>query len=175
MSKKPAARNLLETLKIALRMEAEGKKLFVEAAEKATGRHARQTFEFLAAEEDRHMEHIRQFYAALEADGVASVPRDDVPGTDQRLKDFNQQLVVLREDLKPTESDVDAFRFALKFENGAEDFYREQIETSDNESVRAFFAWLVNEEELHGRVLTSCLKFAEDPASWFQERDGGVD
>jgi rubrerythrin len=154
-------------------MEAEGKKLFAEAARRATGKHARQTFEFLVAEEDRHMEEIRRFYARLEEAGGGAPFEVKLESTKPRLEEFNRRLGNLREELRPTPSDIEAFRFAIKFENNAEDFYREQIDRTEHESVREFYRWLVQEEELHARVLESCLKFAEDPANWFRERDAG--
>ncbi|MEW5795712.1 MAG: ferritin family protein [Candidatus Zixiibacteriota bacterium] len=159
---------LLEPLRTALQMETEGRQLFLEAARRASGRHARQTFEFLAAEEERHIERIREFYASIEDKGsaaAAEIPPSD-PG--KRLLEFNDQLANLRDEIKPTLSDIEAFRFAIRFENGAEEFYRKQIETTPSDKARDFYRWLVGEEEIHAQVLGSCLEFAEDPAAWFR-------
>lgn len=162
---------LLEPLKTALQMEVEGKQLFIEAARRATGPHAKQTFEFLAAEEDRHIERIKKFYSSIEDTGGESAPDLPPSNTSARLKEFDARIASLRDELRPTTSDVEAYRFAIKFENGAEDFYREQIQQTDNDNVRLFYAWLVEEETLHAGVLQSCLDFAQDPAAWFKERE----
>ena len=170
MADKELTNELLEPLRTALQMETEGRQLFLEAARRASGRHARQTFEFLAAEEERHIERIRHFYSSIEDKGsaaAAEIPPSD-PG--KRLLEFNDQLAELRDDLKPTQSDIEAFRFALRFENGAEEFYRKQIDTTPSDRARDFYQWLVGEEEIHGQVLSSCLAFAEDPAAWFRKR-----
>jgi rubrerythrin len=172
MSDPTSDQNLLEPLKIALKMEAEGKRLFAEAATKATGKQARQTFEFLIEEEDRHIQKIQQFFARIEEMGGAATADVSPDDTHLRLEEFEHRLAELRDDLKPTPSDIEAFRFAIKFENNAEGFYREQIEKTSQESVREFYRWLVREEELHAQVLASCLEFAEDPANWFRKRDG---
>ncbi len=166
---------LLEPLRIALQMETEGRQLFLEAARRASGRHARQTFEFLAAEEGRHIERIRDFYASIEKKGKPDDSYRPDPSARSRLIQFDSGLARLRDELKPTQSDVEAFRFAIRFENGAEEFYRRQIESVENEAVRNFYRWLVAEEEIHARVLASCLEFAEDPAAWFQKRGGQTD
>jgi len=164
---------LLEPLRIALRMEAEGRNTFVEAARRASGRHARQTFEFLTAEEDRHIEKIKRFYESLLNQTPPEPSELSVHGIDDKLDQFDRQLAALKGEMQPARSDIEAFRFALSFENGAEAFYRKQIETTDNERVREFYRWLVQEEELHGRVLTSCLLFVEDPAAWYRRHDSG--
>jgi rubrerythrin len=163
---------LLEPLRIAIQMETEGRQLFLEAARRASGRHARTTFEFLAAEEDRHLERIRDFYASIEKQGKPDESYRPDQAAKRRLAEFNDGLARLRGDLKPTQSDVEAFRFAIRFENGAEDFYRRQIENNDNEHVCNFYRWLAAEEDIHGLVLESCLEFAEDPATWFLKHQG---
>jgi rubrerythrin len=133
--------------------------LFLEAARRASGRHARQTFEFLAAEEERHIGRIRDFYASIERRGKPDESYRPDPAPGKRLDEFEAGLTRLLHELKPTQSDVEAFRFAIRFENGAED-------------VCNFYRWLVAEEEIHAQVLASCLEFAEDPAAWFKKRNG---
>ena len=161
---------LLEPLLIAIGMEEEGKRLFTEAYEKATGKHARRTFKFLAAEEDNHVAQIRQFYESIQQSGGSEPPDVDETSAERRLAEFEDKLAELRHELKPTMSDIEAYQFALKFENGAEDYYKQKIAETDNENVKRFYRWLIGEEEMHSRLLGSCLEFAEDPAAWFQKR-----
>jgi rubrerythrin len=168
-----ADERLLEPLRIALRMEAEGRNTFAEAARRASGRHARQTFEFLTAEEDRHIEKIKRFYESLLNQSPPEIPELSARGIDDKLNQFERQMAALKGEMKPARSDIEAFRFALSFENGAEAFYRKQIETTHDDRVREFYRWLVKEEGLHGRVLASCLQFVEDPAAWYRRHDSG--
>jgi hypothetical protein len=55
MNHKDGVGNLSEPLKMALAMEREGKKLIAGAARKTTSKLARETFQFLTAEEDKHI------------------------------------------------------------------------------------------------------------------------
>ena len=168
----PSSREqLLEPLRIAVQLETEGKRLFAEAARKVTGRHARQTFEFLMAEEDKHIERIQQFYESVERTGGADAPKLDEREAQRNLDAFNARMRELKDELRPSASDIEAYRFALKFENGAEDFYAEKLAETDNDNVRRFYRWLIAEEEMHAHLLESCLKFAEDPTAWFREND----
>lgn len=159
---------LLEPLRMALKLEHEGKKFFEDAAEASASRLDRETFEFLAAEEDKHIQRINQFHKSIADSGgtePASIDRETVAG---RYAAFNEGLFAIKKEIEPTSSHVEAYRTALKFENGAEALYARQAEESENEHVREFFQWLVGEEEKHGRILESCLRFAEDPTKWFR-------
>lgn len=162
--------DILAPLRVALRLEQEGKQFFAEAASKVTGKAAKQTFEFLAHEEDKHIRRIQEFYSTLEQSGGQDIPESEESDADARLVGFNDRMSALRDEIRPSLSDVDAYRMALKFENGAEDFYAKQVKESSDPRIQRFYVWLINEESMHARVLNSCIKFAEDPAGWFQKR-----
>lgn len=162
--------HVLGPLRVALRLEQEGKQFFAEAAGKVTGKAARQTFEFLAAEEDKHIRRIQEFYRTLEQSEGRVIPDSEESDADTRMVAFNNRLAELRDEIKATLSDIDAYRMALKFENGAEEFYARQVAESSDPRIQKFFVWLINEESMHARVLNSCIQFANDPAGWFNSR-----
>lgn len=166
----PPKQIALEPLKMALRLEEEGRKFFAEAAERVRNPQARQTLAFLADEESRHIERIREFSRSIEA-GEAAPPIEATESIDSRVRKFNDHLATLKADISPTASDIEAYTMAVKFENGAADFYREQMEASTDPQVKAFYQWLIDEESLHSEVLGSCLKFIQDPAGWFADRN----
>ena len=162
--------DILEPLRIALRLEYEGKKFFQEAAERCAGDLPRQTFQFLADEEDKHIQHIEGFYKSLtDSTDAAPPPIDDV-ATIERFDKMVEQMEALKDSIKPTASDVEAYETAIKFENGAEEFYAEQAAKTDKPHIRQFYEWLIREEERHARFLKDCVKFAENPAAWFEEK-----
>ena len=160
----------LEPYRIALEMEKEGKELFLEAARTTKSNLARQTFEFLAREEDKHLEQIEKFYRAMEESDGQDPPHVEDSRANERLEEFNKHLETVRDDFVATESDIEAYQVALRFENGAEDFYQEMLDRSDDPRVKRFYRWLIDEESMHSRLINSCLKFVEDPAAWFAKR-----
>lgn len=160
----------LEPLAIALKLEQEGKKFFAESAARFTGRLAKRTFEFLAAEEDRHIKRIQEFYQSIEATGQTGLIPIEPSTASLRLEEFNNRLAELREEIKPGASDIEAYEYALKFENGAEQFYEKIMNDSDDPNIRKFYSWLITEESMHSRLIESCLRFARDPAGWFKDR-----
>ena len=159
---------------MALKLEQEGRKFFLEAATRFESRLARQTFEFLAAEEDKHIERIEEFYASIRKTGSTKLPNLGGATVDERFESFQKRLARLKEEISPTASDAEAYRFALKFENGAEQLYEKNMAETRDPNIRAFYQWLINEEAMHSKVLESCLKFAEDPGRWF-EQHGSTD
>jgi rubrerythrin len=165
----PSRANILEPLKVALALEEEGRKFFAEAAARVRNAHARQTLEFLAGEETKHIERIKEFYRSIES-GTQAPEIVSAEPIAQRVKAFNDHLATLRAEINASASDVEAYTMAVKFENGAADFYREQKEASSEPPVRAFYQWLIDEESLHSEVLSSCLLFIQDPTRWFQQR-----
>ncbi len=159
---------LLEPLRVALQLEKEGREFFLEAARKVSGKAAQQTFEFLAAEEEKHVRRIGEFYRSLELTDGTVVPEVGVSDAALRLVEFNKRLADLQNEIKATLPDIEAYRTALKFENGAEEFYSRQINGADDPNIRKFYQWLIDEEAMHAKVILSCIHFAEDPAGWFR-------
>lgn len=162
--------NLLEPLQIALNLEREGKKLFLKAAEETKSSLARQTFEFLAKEEDRHIENIENFYKSISNSDGSDIPDIDDSDADEKLESFNERLESIKDEFQPTLTDIEAYKMALQFENGAEEFYEEKFREATNPRIKKFYKWLITEETMHSRLINSCLKFVEDPTEWFRRR-----
>lgn len=170
MSEEKKSKELTEPFLVALKLEREGRRLFVEAARTTTSKLARQTFEFLAEEEDRHIEKIEAFYKSVTESGTDDLPDIEDSRAEEKLVSFNEKLATLKDDFQSTESDAEAYRMALKLENGAEELYAKMIEQSDDPKLKRFYKWLLDEETMHSRLLNSCLKFVEDPGEWFRRR-----
>jgi rubrerythrin len=155
---------------MAIKLEEEGRQFFLKAARSVTSKFARQTFEFLAAEEDKHIERIQEFYRTIDNPEINTPLEFDEEDADRRFEAFNDKLAKLSQEIQATESDIEAYNVALKFENGAEELYARQLKESSDPNVKKFYRWLIREEEMHSRLLKSCLEFADDPAGWFQKR-----
>lgn len=161
---------LIEPLKIALSLEYEGKQLFMKAAQETQSKLAKQTFEFLAAEEDKHIGNIERFYKSMEDSDGHEIPDIEDSDADEKLESFNLKLEKIKDDFKATSTDIEAYQLAMKFENGAEEFYQEKFDEANDPRIKKFYKWLIDEESMHSRLLNSCLKFVEDPAEWFRNR-----
>jgi rubrerythrin len=170
MGEDKVIQDILEPFRIACKLEQEGKQFFTQVARTTESRLARQTFEFLAKEEDKHLEKIDRFYRSLEQSGGEDCPDIEDSDAEAKLSAFNEKLAQLKHEIKPNVSDIEAYRLALKFENGAEDFYAQKSNETDNPKIKKFYLWLIEEEKMHSRLLKSCLRFVEDPVAWFKSR-----
>lgn len=160
----------LEPYRIALKLEREGRQFFIDASKSTSSDLARKTFRFLADEEERHIRKIEEFCASLENSPAGELLDVGESDADVKFEQFVDRLEAIKDDFKATESDVEAYRMALRFENGAEEFYQEMFDKADNPHVKKFYRWLIVEESMHSRVINSCLKFLDDPAEWFRRR-----
>ena len=161
---------LLEPFQIALKLEKEGRELFLYAARTTKSKLARQTFEYLAREEDKHIEKIEKFYSALELSRGGEIPDIEDSQAEEKLESFNQRLESIKDEYQVTTSDIEAYEMALQFESGTEEFYEEKLREAENPKIRRFYQWLMDEEQMHTRLLKSCLRFVENPAEWFAKR-----
>jgi rubrerythrin len=173
MSDPKDLQSILEPLRIALKLEQEGRQFFLEAAATTKSRLARQTFEFLAGEEDRHIEQIESMCKSVEGTDGKELLDAGVSDADRKLTEFNNKLAELKDEIAAAEDDTSAYSTALKFENGAEEFYEKMKNESDNPKVKKFYKWLIEEEEMHSRLLKSCIRFIDDPAGWFKSHKSG--
>lgn len=164
---------ILEPLRIALKLEMEGKQFFLDAASSTRSKIARQTFEFLAKEEDKHIDHIQKMCESVEGSEGKDLLDAGISDADKKLAEFNSRLAKLRDEFQGSSDDSAAYNMALKFENGAEEFYEKMMNESDDPRVKKFYKWLIEEESMHSRLLKSCLKFVEDPAVWFKSHKRG--
>lgn len=161
-------KHILEPFALALKLEEEGRQFFLMAAQKTKSRLAKQTFEFLASEEDRHIEKIRKFYRSLELS--EELPEVEDSDAEAKLIAFNDRLAQLTEEANDVATDLQAYRTALEFENGAEELYASRMLSTDNPRIKKLYRWLIEEEAMHSRLLRSCVKFVEDPTGWFDRR-----
>ena len=164
-------KDILEPLEIAISLEKKGKKMFLQAAAETKSKLARQTFEFLAAEEDKHIENIEKFYKGLKDSDGEIIPDVEDSTADDRLEEFNQKLEAIKDEFKGTTTDLEAYRMGLEFESGAEDFYAQKLAETKDPKIQKIYRWLIVEESMHSRLINSCIKFVEDPASWFKSRN----
>lgn len=163
-------KDILEPLEIAITLEKKGKAMFLEAARETKSKLARQTFEFLASEEDKHIENIEKFYKGLKDSGGEVIPEVEESTADDRMEEFNQMLEKIKDEFKGTATDLEAYQMGLKFETDAEDFYAKKLEETEDPRIKKIYRWLIIEESMHSRLINSCIKFVEDPTAWFKSR-----
>jgi Mn-containing catalase len=162
---------ILEPFRIALKIEREGKKFLLEAAESSEHPAAKRTFEYLASQEDNHAEKIQKMYQAISDTGESIPMEEDDETPEEKLVGFNRRLAELKGEMRASAGDIEAYKTALEMEQDTEEFYRQKIKDTDDPNIKQIYEYFINEESAHSVMLRSCLEFMEDPASWFKNQE----
>ena len=170
----PEKEKILDPFRIALRIEIEGKRFLLSAAASAQHSVARRTFEYLASEEDTHAAKIQLMYQAIAETGDSIDAETDEREASHKIQRFNERLADLKDTVRATAGDIEAYKAALAMEQDTEDFYHEKIKETDDENIKRIYRYLIAEERAHSVMLESCLRFLEDPAAWFATHKSGA-
>ena len=132
---------LEDAVNTALTIEQQGHKFYLDKAGTSTGIAAKDLFEYLAAEEGRHIEYLNDFLKT----GHLSVFNEVAP------PDFTQSFASEFTQEKPGELDV--LMNALRFEKKNEDFYKELAVWTHNSQQKEFFDMMASFEHEHVELI----------------------
>ncbi len=164
----------IESLKLALKTEEDGRKMYLKSVEKVTNPLAKSTLAKLAEEELHHIEAIKEFYDKLSSQtgGDPEVDYDKVVNYELRRKTIfeaarNRMEATVEED----PDSINAYHAAMKFEEDGANMYKELEANTDNAKAKALYAFLFEQESEHYRLLSETLLYLENPAMWFDEQE----
>ncbi|MBN3033682.1 MAG: ferritin family protein [Candidatus Saganbacteria bacterium] len=164
---------MLEAMKIALDMEKKGYQVYLDAARKITNELGRATLEAIAAKELEHIQAIES-YCRRPDDPAASKLLGAIKHSEKR--DYIRQITerVGRELEKKSEADLgltDAYRAALELERESYLFYQKLAQAADRPELKAFFEFLMGQENIHYELFQETLEYLDRPGDWFREQE----
>lgn len=155
----------------ALEMEEKGKKFYGKALDKCKNELGRDIFAKLKADEDVHIERIKEIYKDL-TDGkgwTEAWKQQDVD--DSGLKDIFRKLAKKHgEKIDLSTDDIDALKVGMDFEQKSVDFYQKHLDLTDDEVEKNFVAAMVDEERGHYTALADMKFYVDNPEAWFEEK-----
>jgi rubrerythrin len=160
----------LNALEIAMKLEEDGKKFYMDASEKATGTFAKDMFRSLATDEDVHLEKVKEIYKKLKEERTWPKVVTSI-GDEVKIK------TVFPEDVKDlTEEDssesVKVLAIGIDMEEKSITFYNELAEKATDPFEARFYLALAHEERGHFLSLWDYREYLEDPAGWFGMKEG---
>jgi rubrerythrin len=163
----------IEALKSAIEMEEEGKRFYLQSAEKSQNLLAKRIFQELAREEDMHIKKIWEVYRKLEEEKTLGEWITSVGALPRLQKVFQEALI---EKASASSDDLEALRFALDMEDESIKYYQGLArETSDPQEKR-FYLTLSYEEHGHYLTILDSIEYLTDPVGWLQlQEKGGLD
>jgi len=170
---------LSDVLQDAIKLEQDGERYYEMAAAKAANPLAKNTFAALAEQERAHADLLRAYCDAVDEGGTCPTPaaideRDYSLGATAR-RIFEQAVADLAGGAVPAEDLHELYETAMQMERMSIELYRQQGDAATDPHAAEFFAYLVEQERGHLKLLADGQQYLEDPDSWyFEEEQWGV-
>jgi rubrerythrin len=160
-----------EALRLAIRMEIEGRKFYLEAVRHCGNEPGKKLFRSLAREENDHRRDFEKIYESLRNKYEWPVT-EIVAKTTRRKLSYPAGLTPQTcPALPPAEGELEAVKTAIKMENESYDFYRKQTAHATYPGEKEFYEALSAAENVHRLALVDYLEFLSDPAAYFVNKE----
>lgn len=157
--------DMKEAMDIALNFERKGKDIYSGVAAKTANPFVRKTFEYLAEQEDKHIEEIENYFKNQKltpgGDDAKHVKRFFTTTTDE-----------FKEKLELSEDDMQAHEKGLELENKSYEFYKKGAEEAEKPEVKAFFEFLMQQEMAHYDLIKKSYEYIKDPSGFNAGEEG---
>lgn len=157
----------LQALNKALKLEQDGQRFYVEAAERTMDDRGSAMFRSLADDEVLHAQIIQRQIDELTA-GQGWVLPQGVAEVEVDLESplFPKGKEELKKAVRPDASDTEALLFALQIENDSFDLYSEQAQVAQDPNAKRMYKYLANAERTHFNLLMLNYESLSSNAGW---------
>jgi len=161
----------LKALRIAIRMEIDGKEYYLKASQESSNELGKKLLESLATEEDTHRRKFEEIYSAIRSKKAWPMT-DFQPDGGKRLRTiFVRATEEIDPNIKSLATELDAIQTAMGLENKTYDFYKSQGRNATYDAERGFYETLAAEEREHHIILLDYYEYLKDPAGWFVRKE----
>lgn len=121
-----------------------------------------------------HVEKINNFYNAHKENG--EFPFLDLAGFDgsraEAFNIFSKSIKELGEKIDSSDDDKKACEFAIKIEKNGYKYYEDMLKTAQDENLKQFLIFLLEEENKHYEVISDLHACISDSQNWFMCEEG---
>jgi len=149
---------LNEAMETAMHFEERAHQAYSEAAKHSKSSILKKTFEYLAQQEQRHIDTLKEYIKNhnIDFNHLGENP-------DQVRQFFDETIGTFLETATLCEEDVHAYEAGLHLERASYDFYKKYYEQVDDPEVKKFFKFLMDQESAHYMLLDKAYHFLKDP------------
>ncbi len=159
-----------EAVKMAIENEVKGREMYLSFANRAKNSVTKKTFEFLADEELRHIDKIKEI--AKDETGLLEVPDLQSTSLEKMKEIFGLSIKDFDKQATPDSDDIKAHEIGMELERKSFDFYKELSEEAADEKIRIFFDALMKEENSHYEMISKGYDFIKNPEGFYSEEEG---
>jgi rubrerythrin len=158
----------LHALEKAIRIERDGHRFYLQAAERTTDQRGKEIFLSLAHAEEEHLRIVEKQYDAL-SKGKGWLALGTTTGeVDLGRPLFPPGREALEKRVRPDDSDLDALLLALGFENDSYELYRKGYAEADDPQGKAMYEYLADMEREHFETLMRNYEHLSRTGSWLE-------
>lgn len=157
----------LKVLELAMERERGGREFYLKAAATTRDGKGKQMFEWLARQEELHLNHLTQQRDALARGGSWLRPEAKGPGEEPLKKTEFPKSAEVGGEVKPVTGELDALKIGIQAEKDSIALYSEAARTNDQPEAKAVFQRLVKEEQGHLDLLESEYEWLSKSKTYF--------
>ncbi len=146
----------LQVLRNAIQMELEGKDFFERAIERVQQKRAREMFEGLAKQEQRHIEILgREFERLSSGKSWLSLEEAGEMPSGLPSESVFKEAAIRRIRLAQDAGELEVLKLGIEVERRSIEYYSSARERSANREAKEILTWLVSEESGHLTILNA--------------------
>ena len=159
--------DLKSIIEAAIANEIEGHKILQRSEESASNPLAQAAFDFLANEELKHIDLIREFSNALDADTAWDPERMREIALDKNgaaIRGIFERFATQFEEVATADDErLEIYKIAMDMERRGYEFYSRAASKATDERARALFEFLAAEETKHFQIIQDTHDFIQQP------------
>jgi len=163
----------VKALKLALENEIKSHEFYKEAEKKSQNDLGKKTFAFLAKQELGHITKIKKFITELNENFThIDIQMESEKDFFEKSKTFFEHTIKhFAQKLKADSSDLKAYKVAMEIERSGHDFYKKAYEKAKTKNIKAFFKFLMEQEQLHYQLLENTYSYMKNPEGFFLDQE----
>jgi rubrerythrin len=169
MMKKEYLKSESEAIRLALDNEIKVRSFYLEHAEQMESELGRKTFIFLADEELKHADTIREFAKAIMQKEVPDIdvgPEDEAVNKVKEFFSFSVKEAAHK--AKMSKKEIQVYELGLEMELKGYNFYKKSASEAEHPNIKRLFEFLMKEEEAHYQLIQNAVNYFKDPENYFQ-------
>lgn len=157
---------LIEPVKVALNMEKDGLKFYLESVEKVSNELIKDLLTSLAKDEEEHYNSFKTIYDSFKENN--NWPEEVKITANKNSKTiFEEYAAKNKEEVKDAKDEMDIVKMALEIEKKSYNFYKKLTEKIEENNVKMFFEKLADVENEHYKLLDDTYQYLNNPADFF--------
>lgn len=155
----------MNSIELAINMEMDSKKFYMEKAENTGDSGLKSIFHTLAEEESIHARILKNKAEALSYELI---------DTYAEIKNIFAEIGSYKNIIKQMPDALDVYNLALRSEQKSLELYQEMLRETDDEKDKKIFEFLIEQEESHCRVMEQLIEMVSRPQEWVESAEFGV-